>query len=122
MGPQLDGQLCGSCRDVTCCAHACCAAAHLVPAQDALCLGASNTVLMIVPMFHANSWGLNFAAPIVGCKLVLPGPALEGAALYHLIQTYQVNTHGGPLGWPQLLVADHGKAGLLATVGHLPRS
>jgi fatty-acyl-CoA synthase len=58
--------------------------------QDALCLGASNTVLMIVPMFHANSWGLNFAAPMVGCRLVLPGPALEGAALYHLIQTYQV--------------------------------
>lgn len=63
---------------------------RLLLLQDALCLGASNTVLMIVPMFHANSWGLNFAAPMVGCRLVLPGPALEGAALYHLIQTYQV--------------------------------
>lgn len=38
------------------------------------------------------SWGLNFAAPMVGCRLVLPGAALEGAALYHLIQTYKVST------------------------------
>jgi fatty-acyl-CoA synthase len=28
---------------------------------DALCLGAANSMLMVVPMFHANSWGVNFA-------------------------------------------------------------
>jgi hypothetical protein len=37
----------------------------LVVMPDALCLGAGSTVLMVVPMFHANSWGLNFAGEAV---------------------------------------------------------
>lgn len=59
---------------------------------DALGLGAANTVLMVVPMFHANSWGLGYSAPMVGCRLVLPGPNLDGASLFHLIETYSVDT------------------------------
>jgi hypothetical protein len=36
-------------------------------------LTAATTLLVAVPMFHANGWGLPFAAPAVGAKLVLPG-------------------------------------------------
>jgi fatty-acyl-CoA synthase len=47
--------------------------AFVVAMPDALDLRAGSTVLMVVPMFHANSWGLCFAAPMVGARLVLPG-------------------------------------------------
>jgi hypothetical protein len=33
----------------------------IVTQPDALCIGAGNSMLMVVPMFHANSWGVNFA-------------------------------------------------------------
>jgi len=36
-------------------------------------MGSASNVLAIVPMFHANSWGLVFAVPMVGARLVLPG-------------------------------------------------
>lgn len=40
---------------------------------DGGCLAAASTVLVLVPLFHANSWGLAFAGPLVGARLVLPG-------------------------------------------------
>ena len=40
---------------------------------DAMALTGSDSVLVAVPMFHANGWGFPFAAPAVGAKLVLPG-------------------------------------------------
>lgn len=46
---------------------------------------ASDSILVAVPMFHANAWGLPFAAPAVGAKLVLPGQATTGEALAQLI-------------------------------------
>lgn len=53
---------------------------------DAVALTARDTVLVAVPMFHANGWGLPFAAPAAGAKLVLPGRALDGASLARLIR------------------------------------
>jgi fatty-acyl-CoA synthase len=44
-----------------------------VAMPDASCLGSSSSMLAVVPMFHANSWGLAFSAPFVGAKLILPG-------------------------------------------------
>ncbi|MEA1942444.1 MAG: AMP-binding protein [Pseudomonadota bacterium] len=49
-------------------------------------LTAADTVLMVVPMFHANAWGLPFAAPAVGARLVLPGRVTDGASLARLIR------------------------------------
>lgn len=46
---------------------------------------ASDAILVAVPMFHANAWGLPFAAPAVGAKLVLPGKVTTGKALTELI-------------------------------------
>ncbi len=52
---------------------------------DALALTAQDTVLIAVPMFHANGWGLPFAAPAVGSRIVLPGRHTEPANLSALI-------------------------------------
>ena len=49
-------------------------------------LTSTDAVLMVVPMFHANAWGLPFAAPAVGAKLVLPGRLTDGASLARLIR------------------------------------
>ena len=52
---------------------------------DAMALTADDRVLVAVPMFHANGWGLPFAAPAVGAGLVLPGRHTDGARLARLI-------------------------------------
>lgn len=49
-----------------------------------------DSVLMVVPQFHANSWGLVYSAPMSGAKLVLPGPNLDGKSTYDLITNEQV--------------------------------
>lgn len=57
---------------------------------DAMCLGSADTVLPIVPLFHANSWGLVFSTPMTGAALVLPGPYLDGQSTYRMLEDYQV--------------------------------
>jgi len=52
---------------------------------DLINLSAKDTVLMVVPMFHANSWGLAYAGPLTGAKLVLPGPHMDGASIHKVI-------------------------------------
>lgn len=53
---------------------------------DAVALTARDVLLLAVPMFHANGWGLPFAAPAAGTKLVLPGRHLDGASLAGLMR------------------------------------
>jgi fatty-acyl-CoA synthase len=62
---------------------------------DAFALTGSDVVLMAVPMFHANGWGLPFAAPAVGAKLVLPGRQTDGASLASLIRDEGVTFAAG---------------------------
>lgn len=57
---------------------------------DSVALTAEDSVLVAVPMFHANGWGFPFAAPAVGAKMVLPGRSTEPAHLYDLIATERV--------------------------------
>ena len=47
---------------------------------DSMGLSSRDTVLAVVPMFHANAWGLPYNAPMVGAKLVFPGPKMGDAA------------------------------------------
>ena len=54
-------------------------------AADVMAITASERVLAAVPMFHANAWGLPFAAAAAGARLVLPGRDLDGASLERLI-------------------------------------
>jgi fatty-acyl-CoA synthase len=72
---------------------------------DALGLSRKETILAVVPMFHANAWGLPYNAPIVGAKLVFPGPKMgDPATLATLIEEEGV-THaaGVPTVWTGLL-------------------
>ncbi|WP_259547509.1 AMP-binding protein [[Roseibacterium] beibuensis] len=62
---------------------------------DVMAITASDTVLAAVPMFHANAWGLPFAAPAAGARLVLPGRELDGASLGRLINAEAVTVAVG---------------------------
>ncbi|MFG1293591.1 long-chain-fatty-acid--CoA ligase [Xanthobacter versatilis] len=78
--------------------------AMAIAMPDALGLSASDVVCPIVPMFHVNAWGLPFAAPMVGAKLVLPGAHLDGASLHALFEGEGVSfTAGVPTVWLGLL-------------------
>jgi fatty-acyl-CoA synthase len=71
---------------------------------DALGASASDTMLPVVPLFHANSWGIAFSAPSMGTKLVFPGAKLDGASVYELMDTEKVtHTAGVPTVWLMLL-------------------
>ena len=73
---------------------------------DGLALGARDTVLPVVPMFHVNAWGVPYIAAAVGSKLVLPGPGLDGESLVKLIDGEQVTIAlGVPTIWMGLLTA-----------------
>jgi fatty-acyl-CoA synthase len=72
--------------------------------SDMVGLSSRDVVLPVVPMFHANTWSLNFSAPIAGASLVLPGPRLDGASIYDLLDRYRVSCSGGvPTVWLMLL-------------------
>lgn len=78
--------------------------AYAVALPDALNLSSRTAVLPAVPMFHVNAWGIPYAAPLAGCKLVLPGPALDGASLHALIKDEGVTSAAGvPTVWLGLL-------------------
>src|SRR5690606_3406709 len=65
-----------------------------------------DIMLPVVPMFHVNAWGTPYAAAMVGCTLVLPGPGLDGASLVNMIDTYKVSVAlGVPTIWQGLITA-----------------
>ena len=79
---------------------------HALYTAQADCFGfrASEVVLPVVPMFHANAWGVPFAAPLAGAKLVLPGARLDGASLFELMEAEGVSFSAAvPTVWQGLL-------------------
>ncbi|MCC1491669.1 long-chain fatty acid--CoA ligase [Cognatishimia sp. F0-27] len=63
-------------------------------------LNAQARILPVVPMFHVNSWGLPYAAPLVGASLIMPGSKLDGASLFDLMETEGVTASWGvPTVW-----------------------
>jgi len=62
---------------------------------DAMGITGSDVLLIAVPMFHANAWGLPFVAPAVGAKLVLPGRHTDGASLVNLMREEKVTIAAG---------------------------
>lgn len=73
-------------------------------APDALGLAQRDVVMPIVPMFHANAWGLAFSCPAAGSKMVMPGPRLDGESVYNLLNTEKVTvTAAVPTVWLGLL-------------------
>lgn len=73
---------------------------------DVMAIRATDSVLVVVPMFHANAWGLPFALPAAGGRLVLPGRATDGASLARLIAAADV-TIGVAVPTVWLGVAEH---------------
>ena len=64
----------------------------------------NRKILPIVPLFHANAWGLPYAAPISGTSLVFPGANLDGKSVYDLLNQYEVHAAWGvPTVWMGLL-------------------
>ncbi|MBY0565286.1 MAG: long-chain-fatty-acid--CoA ligase [Hyphomonadaceae bacterium] len=79
---------------------------HAMAANSADCFGAgaSDVVLPVVPMFHANAWAIAFVAPMCGAKLVMPGAKLDGASVYELLESERVTfTAAVPTVWLMLL-------------------
>lgn len=62
---------------------------------DAAALTANDTILVAVPMFHANGWGLPFSAPAAGAALVLPGRHADGESLTNLMRDERVTVAVG---------------------------
>jgi fatty-acyl-CoA synthase len=71
---------------------------------DTLALSARDVVLPVVPMFHANAWGLPYICMMVGASMVMPGAALDGKSLYELFESERVTFSAGvPTVWLGLL-------------------
>ncbi|HXZ48518.1 MAG TPA: 3-(methylthio)propionyl-CoA ligase [Usitatibacter sp.] len=78
--------------------------AFAISLPDVSDYSARSVVLPIVPMFHVNAWGIPYAAPLNGAKLVFPGPGLDGASLYELFEKEKVTGSSGvPTVWLNLL-------------------
>jgi fatty-acyl-CoA synthase len=72
--------------------------------RDAMGVASSDVILPVVPMFHANCWGLALTSPMVGAAMVMPGAKLDGASIYELLDTYRVSfTAAVPTVWLMLL-------------------
>ena len=77
--------------------------------KDVIGAGGADTILAVVPMFHVSAWGLVYSAAMVGAKLVLPGPGLDGANLSRMINQEGVTLMAGvPTVW--LGIYNHCKA------------
>ncbi len=85
---------------------------------DALGLSEHDTVMAVVPMFHANAWGMPFTCAMIGAKQVFPGPHLDPASILDLLVRERVTVTGGVptiwLGMLQILDADPKKYDLSA--------
>ena len=80
------------------------AMAHVAP--DFFNISSHDSVMPVVPLFHANSWSLGFSAPMAGARLVMPGAKLDGPSLHELLETERVTmTAAVPTVWLALL--DH---------------
>ncbi|VTU28091.1 Long-chain-fatty-acid--CoA ligase [Variovorax sp. PBL-H6] len=78
--------------------------AYAAALPDVMNLSARDSVLPVVPMFHVNAWGIPYSAALTGCKLVFPGPALDGKSVYDLIESEGVSFAAGvPTVWQMLL-------------------
>jgi fatty-acyl-CoA synthase len=71
---------------------------------DAHAISSRDTILPVVPMFHANAWGLPYIAAFAGTGMVLPGPRLDAESVLDLLAEEQVTvTAGVPTVWMAIL-------------------
>ena len=71
---------------------------------DAMGIGSRDVILPVVPMFHANAWGLGQSGPMIGAKMVMPGGKMDGESIYELLDTEKVTFSAAvPTVWLMLL-------------------
>ncbi|WP_026380910.1 long-chain-fatty-acid--CoA ligase [Afifella pfennigii] len=71
---------------------------------DMLGLSSRDRVMPVVPMFHANCWSICYGAPMAGAAMVMPGPKMDGASIYELLDSERVTvTAAVPTVWMMLL-------------------
>lgn len=71
---------------------------------DVMGLSQRDVILPVVPMFHANAWGVAFSAPSAGAKMVMPGCRMDGASIYELLDSEGVTFSAAvPTVWQMLL-------------------
>ena len=71
---------------------------------DAFNLSVQDTIMPVVPFFHANGWTIAFSAPMSGCRLVLPGMKLDGVSIYEMLENERITmTAAVPTIWLMLL-------------------
>jgi fatty-acyl-CoA synthase len=71
---------------------------------DAIGMSQRDVILPVVPMFHANAWGIPYAAIMAGTKLVMPGPFLDPPSLLELMESERVTCAAGvPTIWGGIL-------------------
>jgi acyl-CoA synthetase (AMP-forming)/AMP-acid ligase II len=64
----------------------------------------NRRILPVVPLFHANAWGLPYITPMTGCALIMPGAKLDGASLFDLMESESVDAGWGvPTVWLGLI-------------------
>ena len=84
---------------------------YALASADVFNITARDSILMVVPMFHANAWGIAYAAPMTGSKLVLPGPHLGGDSIHRMITDEAVTKEAAvPTVW-NMLIAYLNKSG-----------
>ena len=78
--------------------------AMIAALPDAMGISARDAIMPVVPMFHANAWGIGQSAPLIGAKLVMPGGKMDGASIYELLDSEKVSfTAAVPTVWLMLL-------------------
>src|SRR5207248_2743080 len=71
---------------------------------DAMGLSANDRMMPVVPMFHANAWGIPYAAGLIGADLIMPGRFLQAEPLVKLIADEKVTVSAGvPTIWMDML-------------------
>jgi fatty-acyl-CoA synthase len=71
---------------------------------DVLCIRHADAVMPVVPMFHANAWGLPYASVMMGARPVFPGPALDAESVLDLMSRERVTMSAGvPTVWIAVL-------------------
>jgi fatty-acyl-CoA synthase len=71
---------------------------------DVMGLSQKDVILPVVPMFHANAWGVAFSAPGTGAKMVMPGAKMDGASIFELLDGEGVTFSAAvPTVWQMLL-------------------
>ncbi|MEO1435516.1 MAG: long-chain fatty acid--CoA ligase [Bacteroidota bacterium] len=77
---------------------------YAVATPSAFGCGPETTILVVVPLFHANSWGIAYAGPMTGATLLMPGKAMDGGSIYELISDFNATVAAGvPTVWTGLL-------------------